>query len=132
MDLSLQCMDSLVVTHRLSCLTICRILVPRPGIEPISLHCKVNFFSTGTPGESPLWALDNTDLLAHTFGGQKSEKSFTGLKSRCHGIVEALRENSFSGFLHLWEATCMPWFMASSFTSKASIRFLLLSSHLFL
>ena len=37
-DLSLQCMDSLVGTHRLSCSTACGILVPGPGMEPVLLQ----------------------------------------------------------------------------------------------
>ena len=36
--LSLQHTDSSVVAHRLSCSKACEILVPQPGIEPISPH----------------------------------------------------------------------------------------------
>ena len=40
--LPLQRMDSLVVLHSLSCSQACGTLVPRPGTEPTSLHCKVD------------------------------------------------------------------------------------------
>ena len=43
-DLSLQRMDSLVVPHSLNCSQACGILVPRPGTEPTSLHCKVDSY----------------------------------------------------------------------------------------
>ena len=36
--LLLQCVSSVTVAHRLSCPAACRIWVPQPGIEPMSLH----------------------------------------------------------------------------------------------
>ena len=41
-DLLLQHMDLLVLACWLSCPVARRILVPHPGIEPASLHCKVD------------------------------------------------------------------------------------------
>ena len=41
-DLLLCSEDSLVVVLRLSCSKACGILVPRLGIEPVSLHCKAD------------------------------------------------------------------------------------------
>ena len=52
-DLSLWCMDfSLVVAWGLSCLTACGILVPWPGIKPMSPTLKGGFLST--TGKSPV------------------------------------------------------------------------------
>ena len=44
---------SLVAAHRLSCPTACRILVPCPGIEPMSPALEGRFLTTGPPGKSP-------------------------------------------------------------------------------
>ena len=38
----------------LSCLVVCGILVPRPGIEPASLALKGGFLTTGPPEQSHL------------------------------------------------------------------------------
>ena len=43
----LQCTDSLVGTHRLSCPVACGILVPQPGIEPKSPALQGRFLTTG-------------------------------------------------------------------------------------
>ena len=40
--LLLHCLGSLVVVCRLSCPAACGVLVPQLGMEPISLHCKVD------------------------------------------------------------------------------------------
>ena len=55
-DLSLRHMGfSLVVARglRLSCPVACGILVPRPGIEPMSSALEGGFLTTGPPGKSP-------------------------------------------------------------------------------
>ena len=44
---------SVVVTCRLSCLTTWEILVPRPGIEPMSPTLEGGFLTTGPPRKSP-------------------------------------------------------------------------------
>ena len=46
-------MGSLVVTHRLSCPLAYGILIPRPGIEPVSPVLEGRFLTTGPPGKSP-------------------------------------------------------------------------------
>ena len=43
---------SVVTVHRLSCSAECGILVPRPGIEPLSLALQSGFLTTGPPGKS--------------------------------------------------------------------------------
>ena len=52
--LSLQCMDSLVVAHGLSCSVACGILVPGPGVEPASPALQDGFVTTGPSGKSQL------------------------------------------------------------------------------
>ena len=46
-----------------SYLAACRILVPRPGIEPTSPALEGGFLTTGPPGKSPLTALDEVFSL---------------------------------------------------------------------
>ena len=46
-------MDSIVVTHELSCSVAYAILIPRTGIEPASSRIGGRFFTTGLSGESP-------------------------------------------------------------------------------
>ena len=46
---------SLVVALRLSCFTAWCILVPRPGIEPLSLVLVGIFLTIGPPEKSPQW-----------------------------------------------------------------------------
>ena len=43
---------SLVAAHRLSCPVACGILVPWPGIEPMSPALEGGFLTTGPPGKS--------------------------------------------------------------------------------
>ena len=43
---------SLVVVCRLSCSAACGILVPRPGLEPVSPALESGFLTTGPPGKS--------------------------------------------------------------------------------
>ena len=43
---------SVVVAHGLSCPVACGILVPRPGIEPVSPALQDGFLTTGPPGKS--------------------------------------------------------------------------------
>ena len=45
--------SSVVVVHRHSCPLACGILVPRPGIEPVSPALEGRYFTTGPPGNSP-------------------------------------------------------------------------------
>ena len=42
---------SLVVVRGLTCPTACGILVPQPGIEPMSSALERGFLTTGPPGE---------------------------------------------------------------------------------
>ena len=56
---ALECEGSVVVAHRLSCPTVCGILVPRPVIEPTSPALEGGFLTTGPPGKSPGPAISN-------------------------------------------------------------------------
>ena len=49
---SLRCMSSGVVACGLSCPAACRILVPGPGLKPVSPALEGGFFTTGPPGKS--------------------------------------------------------------------------------
>ena len=53
--LSLRHVGALVVAHGLSCPAACGILVPRPGIEPVSPALEGRFLTTGPPGKSLPW-----------------------------------------------------------------------------
>ena len=44
---------SLVVAHRLSCPAACGILIPQPGIEPMSPALEGRFLTSGPPRKSP-------------------------------------------------------------------------------
>ena len=48
---------SLVVVHRLSCPVACGILVPGPGIEPVTPALAVGFLTTG-PARKSLTAFE--------------------------------------------------------------------------
>ena len=52
-DLSLRRVDSLVVTHRLSCSVSCGIWVPWPGIKLASSTLQGGLLTTGPPGMAP-------------------------------------------------------------------------------
>ena len=45
-------LGSVVMAHGLSCPVAWRILVPPPGIEPVSLALEGGFLATGSPGKS--------------------------------------------------------------------------------
>ena len=51
--LYLWCKGSVVIAHRLSCSVACGILVPWPGIEPMSFALQGRFLTTGSSGKSP-------------------------------------------------------------------------------
>ena len=59
-DLSLRHAGSLVAARSLSCPTACGILVPRPGIEPVSLALEGGFLTTGPPGKSQSYFLNKS------------------------------------------------------------------------
>ena len=63
-------MDSLVMAHRLSCSAACRILVPRPGIKPVSPALAGGFLTTGPPGKSHIYHSD--PCLSICFWGSSS------------------------------------------------------------
>ena len=50
-DPSLWCVAFLVV-RRLNCFTACGVLVPRPGIKPVSPALQGGFLTPGPPGKS--------------------------------------------------------------------------------
>ena len=50
-DLFLWCMSSVIVAHKLRYPKACRILVPWPGLEPMSLVFGGIFLTTGPPGK---------------------------------------------------------------------------------
>ena len=47
-----------LATLGLSCGKACMILVPQPGIEPVSPALQHGFLTTGSPGKSPCWHFD--------------------------------------------------------------------------
>ena len=50
------------------CLVVCRILVPRPKIEPVPLHRMCTVLTTGPPGKSPpvtFWKRKRAHVLAN-------------------------------------------------------------------
>ena len=49
---ALECTGSVVAAHRLSCPTACEILLPQPGIEPMSPALEGGFLTTGPTGNS--------------------------------------------------------------------------------
>ena len=51
-DLRLRCTDCLVVVCGLSCSTTCGVLIPSPGIGPVSPALQGEFLTTGAPGKS--------------------------------------------------------------------------------
>ena len=57
-DFSLQSMDSSIADLGLSCSEAGGILVPRPGIEPLSPALQGGFLTTGPPGKSPKFTLN--------------------------------------------------------------------------
>ena len=59
-DLSFQRAGSVVAACGLSCPVACRILVPRPGIEPASPALEGGFSTTGPPGKSPFRYFDRS------------------------------------------------------------------------
>ena len=56
---ALEHVGSVVAACGLSCPATCRILVPRPRIEPTSPALEGGFLTTGPPGKSPQQALLN-------------------------------------------------------------------------
>ena len=58
---------SLAVARGLSCPMACGILVPQPGIEPMSPALEGGFFMSGPPGKSQefLRVLENLSLSPH-------------------------------------------------------------------
>ena len=47
-----ECMDSVVVVHGLSCFVACGVLIPLPVIEPMSPELQGGVFTTGPSGKS--------------------------------------------------------------------------------
>ena len=69
-------------------------------------------------------ALNNTDVLSYSSGGQKSEMVHVGLTSRCWQkafFLELQGENLFPLLWQILESTCIPWLISSSSTLKANI-----------
>ena len=63
-------MGSVVAVHRLSCPKACGILVPRPGIEPMSPALAGEFLTTGPPGKSCLHFLIRGGRCGSTSSGR--------------------------------------------------------------
>ena len=60
----LQTAASVIVALRLSCSEACGILVPKPGIKPLSAALAGRFLTTGPPGKPGLTNLKGTFLLS--------------------------------------------------------------------
>ena len=56
-------MGSGVVAYSFSCPVACRILVPGPGIEPVSSALAGEFLITGSPGKPQVFPLNICELL---------------------------------------------------------------------
>ena len=70
---ALECVGSVVVVPRLSCPAECEILVPRPGIKPVSPKLAGRFLTTGPSGKSLKrdschlwWSADLRDAAINT------------------------------------------------------------------
>ena len=61
---------SVVAVHGFSCSAACRILVPRPGIKPVSPALAGGFLTTGPPGKSHIYHSD--PCLSICFWGSSS------------------------------------------------------------
>lgn len=55
--------DSLVVARRFSCSMVCGILVPQPGIKPMSPASQGGFFAVGPPGKAKQSLLDFASFI---------------------------------------------------------------------
>ena len=78
----LQSTDCLVVAHRLSCPVACGILVPQPGIKPMSPALQGRFLTTGPPGKSPL--LSPLDIHCLSTLSEKTLESPLDCKESSH------------------------------------------------
>ena len=67
-DLSLQCTVSVVVAHRLSCSESCGMLVPQPGVKPVSPVLQDGFITTGLPGKCLRVFIDWTNEWVNELG----------------------------------------------------------------
>ena len=64
---ALECEGSVVAVHGLCCFSARGILVPRPGIKPLSPALQDVFLTTGPPGKSLLWFLEPSISALPTF-----------------------------------------------------------------
>ena len=71
-DLSLWLTGSLVVAWGLSYSEECGILVPRPGIEPMSPALQGRFLTTGPPGKSSFYLLIKKPVIYQELYGLKA------------------------------------------------------------
>ena len=73
----------IVVAHKLSCSTACEILVPGPGIEPMSPALQGGFVTTGLPGKSLKGDLYQAQLISrcHLVSSLKGGRRYPGLQS---------------------------------------------------
>ena len=77
-DSSLQCRDSQIAVCRLSCFAACGILVPWPGIEPISPEWQG---TTGPPGKAKAWWF----LSQHSSASRHTLPLLYRIQSGCPG-----------------------------------------------
>ena len=86
-DLSLWRVDSVVVASGLSCSVAYGILVPRPGMEPVSLAVEGGFLTTGPRGKSQVGLLTC-----------RTVRQWACAVFRCYGrnkwLMEIYRENT--------------------------------------
>ena len=92
-DISLWCVGSVVVACGLSCSAACGILVPLPGIKPMSLALKGGLLNTRPPGKS--WIL---------FEGI----SFGGVRKLLHTASTCVHACMLSCFSRIW-LCATPW-----------------------
>ena len=80
-----------VVVHGFSRPTVCGVLVPRSGIEPVSSALKGGFLTTGTPGKSQgrhflIFAVFPTVLIPY----KTLEKYLWNARTKEHGVMQRL------------------------------------------
>ena len=90
--LSLRHASSVVAARGLSCPTACGILVPQPGMEPMSPALEGGFFTTGPPGKS----LQSTD-------SNSKHKGNVGVESPAPTCFNHQFNKSLECFLFIWQ-----------------------------
>ena len=99
---------ALVSAQQLSCSSTCGILVPQPGIKPVSPALEGRFLSTGPPGKSlPI------HFLSH-FPWRLFWVFFTLFKLQTHPYLSGKLDSWFTKLPTPWHHKPHPWLHESS------------------